>query len=487
MAQRDILRASLTAAFSALLVALGCNGQPRSAGDSGLSASGAESAGHAGLAGQSGAESAGHAGLASESGTGNGGDAGMAGEGCTGARCARSCDATTCPIGCCDSNGVCQSGASSDACGMSGRACEACTASGAQCFGQRCAEGLEAGVCNAETCPTGCCQSGLCRPGVTGVACGGSGMDCQNCLSIDLICSNQQCAPDPGAAPACNPTNCNCGCCDDRGKCLAGLDAGQCGTGGRRCVDCSTNGNECLDGVCTLPDGGKPCSQTCAGCCDAAGACQPGFTDSQCGQIGGTCLDCTSLSPASTCDVNVSPRTCVSLQSQCPGNYPSCPASLQEPAPLSQKVCSSVEIQNAAAGCAGGPDTVGCNAFFNLEAAANAACSGCLQQFNYKFADGIAIRLCIEPFVDAACNHNSACLLECVEEACYSCLDTPSAVLCATQVQSGACAPYYHDDGCVTDALNGAGAVCNPATYAGSYRAWFQAVAGLYCANGVGR
>jgi hypothetical protein len=89
--------------------------------------------------------------------------------------------------------------------------------------------------------------------------------------------------------------------------------------------------------------------------------------------------------------------------------------------------------------------------------------------------------LCVEPFVDAACNHNSACVLECVREACYDCPDTPSTVLCATQVQSAACAPYYEADVCVTTALNGAGAVCNPATYAQNYSAWFQAVGATYC------
>ena len=230
-----------------------------------------------------------------------------------------------------------------------------------------------------------------------------------------------------------------------------------------------------------MPDGGEPCSQSCGGCCDTSGVCHPGFTDQGCGQFGSTCLDCTNYKPPSTCDVNVSPRTCVNLQTECPGTYPSCPAALQEPAPVTQKVCSIDEVQNAATGCAGGPNTAGCNAFFNLEATSNPACVGCLEAFSYDFADGTGIRLCVEPFVDAACNHNSACVLECVEEACYDCPDTPSAVLCGTQVQSSACAAYFQADACVTAALNGAGAVCNPATYQGSYSAWFQAVGAHYC------
>lgn len=336
-------------------------------------------------------------------------------------------------------------------------------------------------MCNAQTCPSGCCESGLCQQGITGVACGGFGTNCQNCRALDHICSNQQCVYDRDAAPSCNASNCSCGCCDDQGDCLGGLDAPRCGTGGRRCVDCTGNGNQCVLGVCTMPDGGEPCSQSCPGCCDGNGVCLPGFTDTQCGQIGSLCVDCTSVKPASICDVNVSPRTCVSLQTECPGVYPDCPAALQEPAPVRQKVCSTSDIQNAASGCAGGPDTAGCNAFFNFEATSNAACFRCLQPFSYDFVDGIGIRLCVEPFVDAACNHNSACVVECVNEACYICPDTPSAVLCAAQVQSGACAPYYQADVCVTTALNGAGAVCNPATYQQSFSAWFQAVGAKYC------
>ncbi len=95
--------------------------------------------------------------------------------------------------------------------------------------------------------------------------------------------------------------------------------------------------------------------------------------------------------PASICDVNVLPKTCVSLQTECPGIDPSCPAALQEPAPTKQSVCSTGDIQNAAAGCAGGPDTAGCNAFFNFEATSNLACVKCLQAFSYDFVDGTGI------------------------------------------------------------------------------------------------
>jgi hypothetical protein len=399
---------------------------------------------------------------------------------CAGGKCVLP-PACACASGCCDSKGACQPGASDSQCGAPGLDCQDCTLSNSQCFGQRCTQGLDAGVCNAQTCSSGCCQAGACQQGVTGIACGSLGTNCRTCLAFNQVCSNQQCVDIPDAAPSCNPQTCSGGCCDAQGNCRGGLSGAQCGTGGRGCVDCTTMGDECLAGVCTAPDGGEPCSQSCDGCCDASGGCQPGFTDAQCGDFGSTCLDCTSLNPPSTCDVNVSPRTCVSLQTECPGLYPACPPSLQQQAPVRHDACSMGEIANAASACAGGPNTAGCNAFFNLEAAVKPACVSCLQAFSYDFVDQTGIRLCVQPFVSTACNHNSACVLECVEEACYSCPDTPSAILCGTQVQSGACAAYYEADACVTAALNGAGAVCNPATYKQSYSAWFQAVGATYC------
>ena len=387
-----------------------------------------------------------------------------------------------CTNGCCDSRGVCRPGASNDACGLSGNLCEDCSVSGAQCIGQECMVGTDGAVCNAQTCPSGCCDSsGLCQQGLTGVVCGGSGTNCQNCLAIRETCANQQCIAGPDSGPSCNADSCKTGCCDALGNCLGGLDAAHCGTGGRRCVDCTTTGNRCASGVCTTPDGGARCSQVCTGCCDASGVCQPGFTDTQCGDVGSACLDCTSLVPASTCDVNVSPRTCISLQTECPGAYPGCAPELQEGAPETQKVCPMADLRNAGSACASGPTAAGCNAFFNFEGKSNVPCVNCLQQFSYEFSDEIGIRLCAQPFVDAACNHNSACLLDCVREACYECPDTPSTVLCGMQVLSGPCAAYAQDDTCLSGVLAGAGALCNPATYRQSFGAWLEAVGAKYC------
>ena len=90
-----------------------------------------------------------------------------------------------------------------------------------------------------------------------------------------------------------------------------------------------------------------------------------------------------------------------------------------------------------------------------------------------------AIRLCAAPFVDAACNHNSGCIVDCLTEACFGCYSEPDA--CEASAQAGTCATYFAADACVAQALAGPAAFCNPDTYHGNYGLWLQAVATSYC------
>ena len=184
------------------------------------------------------------------------------------------------------------------------------------------------------------------------------------------------------------------------------------------------------------------------------------------------------LKPASTCDVNVSPRVCASQQTQCPGPYPSCPTPLEQAAPSRQKVCSTGDLQNAAAACSGGANTTTCNSFFG---ALSTACSNCLQPFDVDFVAQGGIRACVAPYVDATCNHNSACIVDCTAESCFGCADSATTLQCETQVQSGTCASYTQADACVATALAGTAAICNPVTYQGNFGAWLQAVGAKYC------
>jgi hypothetical protein len=390
-----------------------------------------------------------------------------------------------CASGCCDANGVCHPGASNTQCGGPQTYCEDCTAVGAQCSQQQCGASLDAGVCNAQTCPTGCCDlSGQCQQGLTSTLCGASGANCTDCHGAGQICSNQECVSLPDGGPICGPMTCD-GCCDALGRCsLANTDV-ECGNGGRACADCTKFGGSCTKmvgfGTCDVPDGAVICAQSCDGCCDTKGTCQAGFANAQCGEAGGACRDCTALSPPSACDANVSPRTCTSQQTTCPALYPSCPAALQEQVPAPQKVCSTSDLQNAAAACAGGPTTTACGTFTAFEFNSNYACSTCLQNFIYDFGSQLGILVCAAPFVDSTCNHNSACLADCLAESCYGCVDPASTTQCNTQVQTGACSAYLQATQCVTQALGGPAAICNPATYQANFGAWLQAVGAKYC------
>jgi len=409
---------------------------------------------------------------------------------CTGGVPAVSCIAQACDFpppcncgdGCCDANGQCQPGASNTACGLAGSYCQDCTQSGGVCDQEGCAVGLDGGVCNQATCPNGCCDSNeQCQQGVTGAACGNFGTLCTNCLSSDQLCTKQLCITPGDAAPPCNPDNCPNGCCDPSGNCYVEgtFDDLSCGTGGTRCLDCTTTGTSCQGGECTALDGDVPCSQSCAGCCDTQGNCQPGFADTECGQVGALCQNCAGQNPASTCDVVGLPRTCASEQTQCPAPYPSCPSVLQENVPPRQHACSPVDLQGAAAACAAGANTLACTTFLS---GVNPSCSGCLGTFDYDFVAQVGVSECLSQYLDAECNHWNACVADCMADTCYNC-DPSSTAQCEQQAQSSVCAAFVTADQCAAATLAGTGVVCNPATYQGRFGAWLQAVGGVYCAQ----
>ena len=283
---------------------------------------------------------------------------------------------------------------------------------------------------------------------------------------------------DAAAGPTCGPSNCS-GCCDALGNCVRGLDGTECGTGARRCIDCLALGDQCDQGTCTAPDGATLCSQTCSGCCDANGNCQTGEADSQCGDLGRDCEDCTRLTPPSMCFAAISPRACTSQQTICPGVYTGCPSALQQMVPVPQTVCSAGDLMNADMACADGAQTDGCSAFF-ASSLPSPACLSCLQPFAFDFVQQAGILACVAPFVDATCNHNSACTVDCIAQSCSNCPDTTLTILCDTQVPSGTCSTFA-SDACVSQALGGSAIVCNPSTYQGKFGDWLLGVGSKYC------
>ena len=396
----------------------------------------------------------------------------------------------TCSTGCCDPTGQCQPGASNVQCGVARSYCVDCTAYDAdlQCVMQQCATVTgDAGVCNGQTCGSGCCdESGQCLQGLTATAYGNFGAACQVCLP-DGVCASQRCLSAEGV-PLCDANNCRGGCCDAAGGCHDPNDDTACGGAGTRCVDCTQLGDRCgWGGFCVLPDSGAAIAlppppnvlpPSCPGCWDRSGTCQPGLTDTQCGE-GGWCADCTALQPAQTCDLAAPVRSCTGPQ--CPAAYRGCPAPLMGPAPVQQKVCSASDLMNAASACAGGPMTSPCAAFVQFEQQSNDPCAGCLQPFELDFADQTGVLTCVAPYVDAACNHESACVEDCLETACYGCADAATTDQCKTAAQTGACTTYMQADACAVQALAGPAAFCNPMTYQGNYGAWLLAVGAAYC------
>jgi hypothetical protein len=258
------------------------------------------------------------------------------------------CSSAVCPAGCCDPNGVCQIGNTSNACGAGGSNCAVCSgnqvcqlgqcngtttgcnasncagcctssgtcilranetvtqcgltgASGTLCVacgtGQTCNTGLCVGGCNASTCTNGCCtNTGTCVPVASESTgqCGSNNQGGSSCIQCGTgqSCSGGVCT---GGVP-CTPQSCSLGCCTPSNTCVTfGNQGGPvCGTGGSACANCP-NGDTCSAGVCT----GGSCGPTnCQGCCDSNGFCPSGDTDLVCGTAGVACVQC---GPGSHC------------------------------------------------------------------------------------------------------------------------------------------------------------------------------------------
>jgi hypothetical protein len=413
------------------------------------------------------------------------------GEKCEAQQCVpptQGCNPQTCGFGCCDQFGNCQPGFANNECGGFGGSCTDCAMFGASCFNQQCSLINEGGPCGPQNCPGCCDQFDNCQPGVFPNACGFFGNFCQNCFQFGPgeECLNQQCT-FINEGGGCGPQNCP-GCCDQFGNCQPGAFPNACGTFGSFCQNCLQFGEECLNQQCVfIPDSGPDvslCSLNCQGCCDSAGNCLGGFLNNQCGSFGSTCQDCTTLSPPSTCDTSLSPRTCTSQQMQCPSPYTGCPPSLTEPVLTEQKgACTTMDLQQAAAACAAGANSTACQSFFQFEFQQNQVCYNCLQPFDFDFSQNSGVVACAAASLDPTCNHNSACFLDCYNQSCAACPDQTTFGTCEMQVvaTSGQCSSFYQSEQCVNTALAGPASFCNPSTYSNNFGAWLQGVGAQYC------
>ena len=216
------------------------------------------------------------------------------------------------------------------------------------------------------------------------------------------------------------------------------------------------------------------------GCCDPTLGCVGGFVDDRCGSGGAACTDCKAQ--GSTCDTNITPRVCKSKQTTCPAPYGACPGSLTTTAPPVQHVCALPDLQDARAACSGGPGTPGCQSFFQFINQAKPACGACLAPFDVPFQQGSGIFTCIAPFVGSACDHTTACAMDCQSQSCAQC---PAAAQgqCVNDVRTGQCGTYFQQSQCIGQALFGAGSFCNPGNgaYQGNFGAWLEGVGAHYC------
>ena len=364
--------------------------------------------------------------------------------------------------GCCSGN-TCINGDFDNACGNFGQQCKRCGTN------QACSGGICQGntLCDASNC-AGCCIGDICAVGSQNTACGVSGKLCSNCASNGQVCQGGACQT------TCGPGNC-AGCCNGN-SCVMGGTTGQCGVGGQSCQACN-NGDVCSFGKCLPPP--PVCNATTCkfGCCDPVLGCLGGFTNSSCGSEGNACSNCNQT--GSTCNQALTPRACRNAQTTCPGAYPGCPGNVSTPIPSIKNVCSANELQNARAACAGGPASIGCQAYFQFEQATNPSCASCLLPFDVPF-DGGGLAICLAPFVSPTCNHATACLTNCTDVSCQQC---PPGQFnqCRQDVRNNQCSSFVQDSLCAASAFLGAGAFCNPLNYQGNYGRWLQGVGGHYC------
>jgi hypothetical protein len=161
------------------------------------------------------------------------------------------------------------------ACGQNGQKCDLCVAP-EKCSqpGSYCAY---LPTCGPTTCPEGCCDSeGTCLDGRKDKACGVVGASCTDCTQTGLTCAPQGFCYN---GPHCGPDNC-AGCCDATGICRPGSASNNCGQFGKLCDNCTAKGQTCAGQVCGT---GSNCPAAYGGCAPNL-VTPPAFSSKSCNQ-----------------------------------------------------------------------------------------------------------------------------------------------------------------------------------------------------------
>ncbi|HEY5960211.1 MAG TPA: hypothetical protein VIV60_26845, partial [Polyangiaceae bacterium] len=182
----------------------------------------------------------------------------------------------------CQTNGVCQSGATIDACGTGGGECKACEKPSNPCMRATCS----AGGCGTEPVPEGttCSDGKFCNGNEAcdgkGACVAGTPPDCTSnseCISKQCDETQQKCTETPNLGAKCSDGNaCTTGdACDASGKCAS--------TGVKNCNDgkiCTSDECNPTTGDCvyTPVTDGNPCDD--GNSCTTGEACRAGLCTS---------------------------------------------------------------------------------------------------------------------------------------------------------------------------------------------------------------
>ncbi|MFO0593752.1 MAG: hypothetical protein U0228_00535 [Myxococcaceae bacterium] len=161
------------------------------------------------------------------------------------------------------------------------------------------------GSCDATSCPNGCCANGQCfSPPLNGTTnfCGTGGVACDDCGARGQVCNaNFTCS----VSTSCNPTSCPNGCCAN-GQCFIpplNQSLNFCGTGGNTCADCGRLGLVCGAGFfCTTSGTGGGGGATGGGGGATGGGAATGGGGATGGGTGGGGVDpCMGVPVGGTC------------------------------------------------------------------------------------------------------------------------------------------------------------------------------------------
>lgn len=397
------------------------------------------------------------------------------------------CGPSTCPIGCCDANGLCQSGGSVTGCGARGEECRTCSTN-QTCNSGMCTMPNATGGGSATGGGTGGVGGGSVVGGgsgggsVGGGAAGGMTLQCASGLTLcGTSCSNTRtdfsncgmCGRSCSAGQYCDnnacqnlPTTCTATSCPSSHFCNPANS--RCEFGCQTNTNCG-NGQVCdtTRNLCVCPTGSLSCG----------GSCVPVDTVTACGP---SCLSCSGgPNSVPSCTGGVCDFTCAAGYHRC-GN--ACVSNF-DALTCGMRCAACTSVPNSTPTCDGNDCGFVCSAGFHqcgTDCVSNFDVATCGNSCNPCTVPANAIAQCMsvgggQPACTFQCNPGFArCGNQCVAESITSCgasCQTCTPPVGATNPQCVAgqcqytCATGFHQCGsaCASNtAVQTCGAMCTP-------------------------